>query len=442
MTTGPESFHERLDAVADAVEAAETEADLDEIDTTLAEIEDNLEAATFEGEDADEKDGEEDDEETPREELEDRISDLQDDADDKRGPYPADVGDDLSSASATVESSEWTETGLVSVIEAVDAMFETLAEEIATDALAENVSDDVFDLSVSPDDAGEDGEAAEGTVNAVSEDLSAAAEAVEHSSLDPDDDADTIATLLDATDTLDSELDDAQVFDDLEVREQLERLGFYDVLTAENRRDFPPELSAIKQYELRREVEPMLLAMDMLDSDFMEENILNALEHIAPVEAFDEVHGLAQRRNLQPVRILGRIGDDRACDTLHDFLGGGDIELEQTSLQALGTIGSEESTEPVAQRLVADNPEVRSGAARALGRIGDTRAIEPLVTVLKDDDAETARASAAWALRQIGTKEALESVAFFTGDGSYLVQAEAKEAAAALGEDTGPAVTA
>ncbi len=441
MTTGPDSFHERLDEVADTVEAAETEADLDEIDETLAGISDDLEAASFEGE-AEAEDEEEDDEETPREELEDRISDLQDDADDKRGPYAADVADELSSASTTVESSEWTETGLVSVIEAVDAVFETLIEEIAEDALSADAGDDVFMLGVGTADAGEDGEANDETINAVGASLSAAAEAVEGSSLDPDDDAETIATLLDATDTLSSELDDAQVFDDLEVREQLRRLGFYDVLTAENRRDFPPEWSAIKQYELRGEVEPMLLAMEMLDSDFMEENILDALEHIAPEEAFDEVHGLAQRRNLQPVRILGRIGDDRACDTLHNFLGGGDVELEQTSLQALGTIGSDESTEPVAERLVADNAEVRSGAARALGRIGDTRAIAPLADILDEDDAETVRASAAWALRQIGTKEALETAASYTGDRSYLVQAEAQQAADALGEQTGPAVTA
>ncbi len=443
MTTGPESFHERLDAVADAVEAAETEDDLDKIDATLSEIGDDLEAATFEGEDLDEEaEDEDDDEDDPREELEDRISDLQDDADDQRGPYASDVADDLSGASGTVESSEWTETGLISVIEAVEATFETLSEDVSPDALSDDTEDDVFVLSVTAEDAGADGEADDETIATVSEALLMASDALESSSLDPDDDAETIATLLEATETLDSELDDAQVFGDLEVREQLRRLGFYDILTADKRKDFPPEWSAIKQYELRGEVEPMLLAMEMFDSDHFEENVLKALEHIAPEEAFDDVHALAQRRNLLPVRILGRIGDDRACDTLHNFLGGGDVELEQTSLQALGAIGSEESTEPVAERLVADNPEVRSSAARALGRIGDTRAIDPLVEVLEDDDAETVRASAAWALRQIGTRAALSSVAFFTGDRSYLVQAEAQEAAEALGEKTGPEMTA
>jgi len=68
-------------------------------------------------------------------------------------------------------------------------------------------------------------------------------------------------------------------------------------------------------------------------------------------------------------------------------------------------------------------------AARSLGLLGDTRAIQPLSDILEDDDGDTVRASAAWALRQIGTERALEVAGEYTDDRAYLVQAEAEKAA-------------
>jgi HEAT repeat protein len=179
-------------------------------------------------------------------------------------------------------------------------------------------------------------------------------------------------------------------------------------------------------------VEPILSALDKLDSDFMQDNVLDTLEHIAPEAAFDDVQSLAQRREPQAVRILGRIGDESACGALHNFLGGGDTNLETTTLRALGMIGSDESTEPVAEALANESPEVRSAAARALGLIGDTRAVAPLTETLATDEANEVRASAAWALTQIRTARALETAAEYTDDRSYLVQVEAERAASLL----------
>jgi hypothetical protein len=409
----PEPFAKRLDEAADAADRAETEDDLDRVEETLDGIEADLEAAVFavelddeedEAEDADE--GEEEEEENPRDAFEDRLSDIRGDVEDQRGPYVEDITDELGGAVSTVESSEWTEEGDASVVEAVggyaDTAEETLGEAFAYDAA--NAADAAMALAGIRDAIGD-------------------------TALDPDADAEQIDSLLVATESLSSDLEDAQVWGDLEIREQLRREGFYDVLTPENRKDFPPEWAAIKSYEKAGEFEPILSAMEKFDSDFMADNILDAIEHEAPEEAYDQVHGLAQRRNEQPVRILGRIGDERACDTLHDFLGGGNVELEMTCLRALGAIGSEESTEPVAQRLAADRPSVRSAAARALGMIGDTRAIEPLGDVLAGDEDDTVRASAAWALNQIGTRRALETAAAYADDRSYIVQVEAENAA-------------
>jgi len=402
----PETFTKRLDDAEAALGAAATEPDLDDVEETLGGIGADLDDAEFHVPEPDDEDEEPED---PRDDLEDRLSDLRTDLEEQRGPYVEDVTDVLEDAETTVTTGEWTERGEGEAAEAVAAFFAT-----AGDVLGES-----FDL-----DAEESG--------AVADTLGDVRETIGARPLDPDDDADAIATLLDAAETLTGDLEDAQVWSDLEVREQLRRQGFYDVLGPENRKDFPPEWNAIRIYEAEGEPEPILTALEKLGSEFMEENALDALEHIAPEEAFDAIHGLAKRRNKQPVRILGRIGDERACETLADFLGGGDVALEKTSLRALGAIGSEDSTEPVAQRLAADNPEVRSAAARALGLIGDTRAIEPLAERLAEDDADEVRASAAWALNRIGTERALAAAAEYADDRSYIVQTEAEKATASL----------
>ena len=389
----------RLDEAAEALEAAETEADLDGV----AEQLDAVEAAL---EEADLPEPDDEDEESPAERIEGRLSELRDDLEEARGPYLEDVTAILEDAEGTLTDSEWTEDGEDAAVAAVETFLEAANEAAGLELAAE-------------------GE----TPEEVAEDLAAARETVAGLDLDPDEDAETIEGLLEAAETLESDLEAAEVWSDLTVREQLDAQGFYDVLDPENRKDYPPEWNAVKLYEKAGEVEPILLALETFESDFMEENILDALEHIAPEEAFDPVHERAERRDHHAVRILGRIGDERACETLEDFLGGGDVKLELVTLRALGAIGNTDSTQAVADRLVADSADIRSAAARALGQIGDTRAIDPLADVLADDDADEVRASAAWALNQVGTERALEVAAGYTDDRSYIVQAEAEKAA-------------
>ncbi len=392
-------FEQRLDNAADALDAADTEDDLDEVEETLDGIADDIEEADL-------PEPEDDDEEDPAEALNDRLSELRDDLDDQRGPYVEDVTAAIGDAESTLGDTRWTESGEPDAVAAATEFADTVAEILDED------------VSVDSDDA-----------DGATEDVAAIREHVGDTDLDPDEDADTIAGLLDAVDDFEDGLDAAEEWSDLTVHEQLDVEGFYDVLEPENRRDFPAEWNAIRLYEKAGEVEPILRALDTFGSDYMEENALDALEHIAPEEAFEQVHSMVNRRNRHPIRVLGRIGDERACETLHDFLDGGDKKLEMDTLRALGSIGSEESTQPVANRLAADDSEIRSVAARALGMIGDTRAIEPLADVLEDDDANEVRASAAWALNQIGTERALDIVAEYDDDHSYIVQHEARDAA-------------
>jgi len=400
-----ERYRVRTEAVEADLEDAETEDDLDEIDAALDDI-----AADLEDDDLPEP--ESDDAPDPQGEVESLLSDVRGAVEEQRNPYAEDVVDDIETARSTVTDSEWTEReGLGEVAEAVTAFLEDSNGILDTDVAA--ASDDLDDLAAALDDS---------------------ADRVEAAGLDPDDDAETIADLLAATDDLATGLEESTTWTDLSVREQLTREGFYDRLESENRKDFPPELNVVRIAEAETDAERVLLALEKLESNFMEEACIDALRRLGAPEAFEEMHGRARKRDKPAIEVLGKIGDDRAVDTLVEFIDGdSDPGLQKVTLRALGEIGSEEATEAVAQRLVATDSEVRSHAARALGMLGDTRAVDPLADALADDPEDSVRASAAWALRSVGTERALETAADHTDDDAYLVQVEAERAAEALG---------
>ena len=407
----PDTLNDRLDGVETDLDAAETEADLDAVEAALDEVATNLE-------DADLPVPDDDDDEDPAEALESRVSDLQEDLESKRGPYAEDVTDAIEAAESTLTGTRWTEQGRPEVADAVAAFATEVDEVLGTD-----VGDDV------DEDASADPEALAGT-------LETAVAAVEDAALDPDDDAETIAALLEATEGLESGLEDAQEWDDLEVNEQLMAEGFYDVLG--HYKDFPPELSALKEWEKRGRVDMILLAKDSLQSEFMQGHCMDALVRMANPDAFEEMHQLAQRRDKKAIKALGRMGEGAtdAVETLIEYVDAdSDPQLQKVTFRALGEIGSQDATQPLADKLEMDNDNVRPYAARALGLVGDTRAVDPLTETLESDGVETVRAAAAWALRQIGTEAALEAAAAYTDERSYLVQHEAELAAAALDDD-------
>ena len=402
-TVSAEDLESQLDDIESDLGAAETEADLDEIESQLDDVESDLEAADFEEPDEDDEEAED-----PAEAIESRLADLRDDLEQQRGPYADDVIEIVETAVGTVADSEWTETGEGDAHEAVETFLGAIDGHIDTDA-----------------DAGSDLEAAATALETV-------AEAIDGAGLDPDEDTETIEGLLEAAETLADDLDAAETWDDLTVREQLDAKGFYDILTNENRKDFPPEWNAAKLHAKEGNLDLVLFAFEKLSSDFMEEYLVDIFYHLGSdaEPAFDLMHERAQKRDKGPIEVLGKIGDERAAETLHEFIeGDGDPSLQKVTLRALGAIGSESSVQPVANRLDAENETVRSVAARSLGLLGDTRAIAPLADVLKSDEPDEVRASAAWALRQIGTERALDEAAQYTDDRAYLVQSEAQKAA-------------
>jgi HEAT repeat protein len=398
----PEEIEQRLDDIAESLDAAETEADLDDIEAELDAVGETLEETDLPVPD-------DEDAEDPNEALQSRVEELEGTLEEQRGPYVSDVVEIVETAAGEIRETRWTDDGAAEAETAVATFLESVDEQIDADVGTEG-------------DAAERLDEVAGTLSGVD--------------LDPDADAETIEGLLDAANTLADDVEAAEAWEDLTVQEQLTEQGFYDVMTSERRKDYPPEWNAVKLYEKQYQktrdeeaIEYILLALEKLESDFMEENILDTLERIGPPEALDDMLQLAGRRDKHAIRVLGKIGDDEALDTLVDYIDGeGDAALQIATLRALGAIGSEEATQAVANRLAAENEDVRSTAARALGRIGDTRAVAPLQDVLADtEEADAVRASAAWALRQIGTERALEAAGEYANDEAFLVQAEAEK---------------
>lgn len=400
-----EEFEERLETAASDLDEAETEADLDEVESTLDEIDGQLDAAEL-------PEADDEDEDDPEEALDTDLSDLRDDLDAKRGPYAEDVIDEIEDAQGTLEDTRWTVTGEDEIATAVESFVESASETLDT----------TFEASFDAD------------ADALSATLDSVAEAVADAGLDADDDAETIAALLEATGTLADGLEAAEEWDDLETHEQLEAEGFYDCLG--HFKDFPVEWAALKEWEQQGNVEMVLLALDQLQSEFMERHCLEAIIRMNDQGAFEEMHQRAQKRDEPAIKALGKMAADDAVETLVEYVDeDSNPQLQKVTFKALGEIGHEDAVQPLANKLVMDDDEVRPLAARALGMIGDTRAVEPLADTLADDESDSVRAAAAWALRQIGTEQALEAATAGEDDTAYIVQVEAERAADAL--DTG-----
>jgi HEAT repeat protein len=406
------AFEERLESASTAVEEADTEADLDDVEATLEEIEADLEETEIPVPEPEDEDEEPED---PTDDLEDDLSDLQDAVDDKRGPYGEDVVDAIDDIRSTLTGTRWAEEGETELVPGVQEFLDE-AESMLDTEFGEAVPDPE-ELSVT---------------------LETVTESVEEAALDADEDAETIADLLEAVDTLADAVETSTAWTDLKVRERLHREGFYEPLEGVKHKDFPPEWSALKAWEKQGNVEMVVLLLDLMgDTDFIARHCIEALEYMGDEQGLEPLTNLAKRRNLNAIDAIGKIGAEAGVDAVESHAeSGSSLELQARSLTALGAIGDESATETVANQLVADSDRVTNAATRALGMIGDTRAIDPLADLLADTSADASvRASAAWALGEIGTESALAAAADFETTNSYLVEQEVENAANALGSD-------
>lgn len=398
-----ETLEERLDGAETDLEAAETEAALDAVESELDAVEADLE-------DADLPEPEDEDEADPAEAIQSRVDDLRSDLEEQRGPYAEDVQESVDDSAATIRDTRWTENGEPDVRAAAEDFLATASDELGRTFGPE--SDDLDAHAAALEEAGA---------------------TIADEGLDADEDADTIATLLEAAEELEAALEAAEEWSDLTVVQQLQKQGFYDRLNPKNHKDYPPERNVVRIAERENDPERIIMALENFESDFMEEVALEALERLGAPEAFDVVHERAKKRGRDEIRVLGKIGDERAVDTLLDFVNSDNPPLQKVTIRALGEIGSTEATQEVADALEDDEPTVRYQAARSLGLLGDTRAIEPLRDRLENAEDDQLRAACAWALVQIGTEDALEAAAEHDDDRAYTVQAEAQKARDATG---------
>ncbi|ELZ46617.1 PBS lyase HEAT domain protein repeat-containing protein [Halorubrum californiense DSM 19288] len=435
-----ESLNEYLDEIADRLEAAETEADLDDVEALLNDAETGIAEADLPEPDEDDEDADD-----PRGDLEDRVAELRDGVEDARGPYGEDVVEAIETAAGKIEETEWTDAGHEDVAAAV-ASFADAAADAIDDTL--DAAEEDPEALLAADEGGEAAAVgAPSPVEQLTAALDAVAAAVGDADLDADEDAADIAALLEATDELETGLDDAEEWDDLETHEQLRAQGYYDVLG--HYKDFPVEWAALKEHEAQGNVDMILLALDSLQSEFMERHCLEAFERMGKrgkTEAsVEEILGRAEKRDQPAIRILGKMAAEEATDTLVEYVPeDSNPQLQKAVFKALGEIGAPEAVQPLADRLDPEGDDdelVRPHAARALGLIGDTRAVDPLADALEAHPSDDVRAAAGWALRQIGTREALEAVAEYADEHSFVVSTEGEKAREAL-DEAEPAPTA
>ncbi len=142
---------------------------------------------------------------------------------------------------------------------------------------------------------------------------------------------------------------------------------------------------------------------------------------------------------------LGKIGDERAVETLKKEMKDGDGEyVRSSSAIALGKIGDENSVPYLIDRLRDQKIRVRSSAILALGEIGNETTVKPLIEILetgKDSAGQNknsmnantdVRKSAILALGEIGSTDATEILTSILTDKEEALEVRTA-AAAALG---------
>jgi len=130
----------------------------------------------------------------------------------------------------------------------------------------------------------------------------------------------------------------------------------------------------------------ILLALNSLESDFMERHCLEAFERMGKrgktEEPLEELLGRAEKRDQFAIRILGKMAAEEATETLVEFVSeDSNPQLQKIVFKALGEIGAprRRSSRSRTSSIPRGTPGTSCPhAARALGLIGDTRAIDPL----------------------------------------------------------------
>ncbi|NQT40234.1 MAG: HEAT repeat domain-containing protein [Planctomycetes bacterium] len=122
-----------------------------------------------------------------------------------------------------------------------------------------------------------------------------------------------------------------------------------------------------------------------------------------------ELQGTRENARCGAIRVLGRLRDRRAVEPLLRALNDMDIEIRILAAASLAQIGDPRAVRPLLDMAAEELKDGQSSAAdTALWALG-LNAIDPLILALDDND-EKIRQHATQALREIGTRRAMDAV--------------------------------
>jgi HEAT repeat protein len=129
-------------------------------------------------------------------------------------------------------------------------------------------------------------------------------------------------------------------------------------------------------------------------------------------------------------RHLGRLEAPEATEHLIPLLERDENpDVRMAAAYALGQIGRREATPTLIAALKDPSNIVRKTAADALGKMGERDAVEPLIDLLSDQERDTARV-AAMALMRVGDRRAITPLREFARTEKSLVRRRRIRAAA------------
>ena len=135
--------------------------------------------------------------------------------------------------------------------------------------------------------------------------------------------------------------------------------------------------------------------IERLGQPWAVESLLSALRQL------DESGERRSAPRVGIARALGVAGDQRAEPALVRLLATGNIEERISAARALGGVGGRRSRAELERALLDESWPLRAQAAKALGKVAIKRSVPALESVL-DDPAWWVRANAASALRELG----------------------------------------
>lgn len=198
---------------------------------------------------------------------------------------------------------------------------------------------------------------------------------------------------------------------------------------------------ALGEIGMERSLEPLMAALHDRDPHVREMTVLalgslgdaRAVAALAPLAAdsFDGVRSVL-------TRALEHIGGEEAGNLLaHILLTDPDHHTRVMAGYSARAVLGAGGLGPLVAALRDTSDEIRAMAARHLGELGDPAAVKWLTRAIRYDGEARVRGTAAWALGQLATEQAIDGLEIAMRDASWQVR---MSAAGALGRTGGPRV--